>query len=83
MVLIPIKHTEAIQRHSGVPSNLVDFLTAAQWNEINIAMAQSFEKGNMWGCGIELVICLICAFPCIFLCHPCISGAVMANDMEQ
>ena len=37
----------------------------------------------MWACCAEITCCLCFAFPCIFLCHPCIEHAITSQRIQE
>ena len=82
MVLVIIRH-EDILHGSRVPRELADYVLPSQWNAISDAVTASYESGNFWGCAIEISVCVLCVFPCIFLCHACISGSIIVSELQR
>lgn len=81
----------------ALPPELTGIMTMEQWNDICVSITVFFsyikecrhvsqsagEEGTLYGCAFEVCCCLVCAFPCIFLCHPCIAEGISKHQLEK
>ena len=55
---------------SAVPQNLAGYIDQTKWTAITNSIRGAHSQASAMACFLELGICIIFAFPCIFCCHP-------------
>jgi len=63
----------ALRSSGPMPQQLVGHMSPDTWSYLITMYNGSAGTGTCHACLVECAICWLCAFPCIFLCHPCIA----------
>lgn len=82
MVLIAVRVSDML-KHGGVPMELSQFILASQWRVIVDGIETAQRDAVFLSCCCEFATCFVCAFPCIFLFHPCISDVVIRQNVAE
>jgi hypothetical protein len=62
--------------NNAVPNSIREYINNYQWSLIHSTISQVESIAHGVACCCECSICILFAFPCIFLCHPCIYGTL-------
>jgi hypothetical protein len=82
MVVVAVK-IEDILLGGGVPLELTSYILPSQWVLITDAIHSAFQDANFWSCCCEVSVCILCFFPFVFCCHPCVAGAIMKHNVDR
>ena len=74
---------EDLNKHHFVPPALSNLITADTWKAICSGVASASSQAHGYACCIEVAVCLVCAFPFIFCCHPCIYLGFHAGTIDS
>lgn len=75
--------TSNIRPNTPVPTELSEFILPSQWNLLCLALSSAREDGLFWACCLETACCVLFLFPCIYLCHPCVSKGIENKRIED
>lgn len=82
MVVVAVKIPD-IALGGSVPLELSSFLLPSQWNLIVTHIQDAHRDATFWSCCIEIAVCVLFVFPCVFLCHPCCSTAFTLENIHR
>ena len=71
MTIIVEVSLQSVLGSSHVPPQLVGYISQGHWNAISQSIQEANRESHGMACAGEILCCLVFAFPCIFLCHPC------------
>ena len=67
---------------SAVPQNLAGYIDQTKWTAITNSIRGAHSQASAMACFLELGICIIFAFPCIFCCHPFVVNITSQDSMR-
>ena len=73
----------ALRGNSLVPPQLVELISQGHWNAISQCIQEAYSESEGVACFLEILCCLVFAFPCIFLCHPLFAGLAAREKVSS
>ena len=73
----------SLLRSSNVPPQLVGLISQDTWDAISQSLQEAYREAHGVACVGEILCCLFCAFPCIYLCHPCIVELAAKDNIHS
>mmetsp|Transcript_23226 Transcript_23226/g.21111 ORF Transcript_23226/g.21111 Transcript_23226/m.21111 type:complete len:235 (+) Transcript_23226:50-754(+) len=74
---------EVILSGGPMPEGLREVISQDLWSNLRAAVNDANNDANSNACLGEILVCVCCAFPCIFLCHFCFFTALKESDMRE
>jgi len=72
-MLITVDMNRSDISKNAVPQDVEGMLRLEEWADIAEAFDQSNDDGHSSACFLELIVCVLFAFPLIFCCHFCLA----------